>query len=64
MFDSHPSQQVHAYHVLKRAGNKKILLCKPQTLPDFGLIIRVKDLANCFGYNLLIDSSVIIPRVE
>src|SRR3974390_3045874 len=58
------SQEMDPQHVLKRAGDKEVLLGEPKMLADLRFVVGIEDLTDCFGNNLLVDGLVIVPHVK
>ncbi len=58
------AHQVQADHVLQRAGDEEELLHQTELLADLGLVVRVEDLGDGFGRDLLVDGPIVVADVE
>ena len=55
---------VDPYHILKRTGDKEILLGQPELLAGGGLIIGIEHLGDGLGDDLLLDRAIVVAPVE
>src|SRR5262245_57295091 len=51
-------------HVLQRARDEEVLLRKPQTFADLGLVVRVQHLREILRNDFVLDGRVVVARVE
>src|SRR5512137_286760 len=63
-FNREPPQLMNVDHVLERAGGKEVLLAEPEYLSDFRFVVRVEDLADRLGKDLLIHGLVVVADIE
>src|SRR6476646_3429861 len=58
------SRQLQANHVLQGTGDEKVLLLQPELLARLGLVVRIEDLGDGLGRDLLLDGAVVIADIE
>ena len=63
-FDAHVGLKQDADHVPQRAGHQEVLLPKPQHLAQPRLVVRVEDLGDGLGEDLLVHGAVVVAGVE